>query len=74
MAEYIAPIQKLIDKKKLNTLSKEYVYTAKMRLDNPELSIQELAELFEPKISKSGLNHRLRKLIELSKDGVNSEN
>lgn len=36
--------------------------TAKLRLENPEASLAELAELHRPTISKSGLNHRLKKI------------
>ena len=35
---------------------------AEVRLKYPEASLQELGELVEPKIGKSGVNHRLRKL------------
>lgn len=33
--------------------------TALLRRDNPELSLSELAQLFDPPLGKSGLNHRL---------------
>ncbi len=38
--------------------------TAQMRLDNPEMSLSELAELSQ--LTKSCLNHRLRKLVEMA--------
>ena len=38
--------------------------TAKLRIDNPELSLSQLAAMAQ--VSKSCLNHRLRKLIELA--------
>lgn len=41
--------------------------TAAARLENPELSLSELADSFEPPITKSCLNHRLRKLVELAR-------
>ena len=40
--------------------------TAELRLNNPELSIKELAEISTPPVTKSCLNHRLRKLSELA--------
>jgi len=40
--------------------------TAQLRMQNPELSIKELAEISTPPVTKSCLNHRLRKLVELS--------
>ena len=36
-------------------------------LENPELTLSELAEEFDPPVSKSCLNHRLRKILELAK-------
>lgn len=41
--------------------------TAALRLENPELPLSELAEEFEPPVTKSCLNHRLRKIMELAK-------
>lgn len=41
-------------------------YTAQIRTEFPELSIAELALMHEPPITKSCLNHRLRKIVELS--------
>jgi len=40
--------------------------TADLRLQNPELSIKELAEISTPPVTKSCLNHRLRKLLDMS--------
>ncbi len=39
---------------------------AEARLSHPEASLQELGELLEPKISKSGVKHRLRRLAEMA--------
>ena len=50
----------------LDALPEKLQQTARLRLENPELSLVELAELFNPPVTKSGLNHRLRKLVELS--------
>ena len=40
--------------------------TAFLRMQNPELSIKELADMSTPPMTKSCLNHRLRKLVEMS--------
>lgn len=40
---------------------------AKLRMDNPLISIEALGELCNPKLSKSGVNNRLRKIQELAK-------
>ena len=41
--------------------------TAALRVTSPELTLSELAEEFDPPVTKSCLNHRLRKLVELAK-------
>ncbi len=38
-----------------------------MRLEYPELSLSELAAEFDPPVTKSCLNHRLRKITQLAK-------
>lgn len=38
--------------------------TARLRLENPEASLEELRAMHEPPLTKSGLNHRLRRLLE----------
>ncbi|KIR01953.1 Cytoplasmic hypothetical protein DUF199, a subgroup [Lachnospiraceae bacterium TWA4] len=46
----------------LESLPRELKETAKFRLENPEMPLKELGELMNPKVGKSGINHRLRKL------------
>ena len=36
--------------------------------DNPEATLTELSELTDPPVTKSAMNHRMRKLIELAKE------
>ena len=40
--------------------------TADLRIQNPEMSIKELADISTPPVTKSCLNHRLRKLQEIA--------
>ena len=40
---------------------------ARLRVENPELTLAQLAQLCDPPVTKSALNHRLRKLMELAK-------
>ena len=42
--------------------------TAALRLNFPELPLSELAEEFDPPLTKSCLNHRLRKIVVLAKN------
>lgn len=48
-------------------LSRELRETALLRLNNRESSLSELCAMFEEPISRSGLNHRLKKLSALAK-------
>ncbi len=48
-------------------LSPELYTTAVNRVNNPTLSLSELASVHTPQITKSGLNHRLAKISELAK-------
>ena len=52
----------------LENLPDKLQQTAALRLENPELTLSELAEEFDPPVTKSCLNHRLRKLVELAKN------
>ena len=60
----IAAILKLKEHGKFEYLSDDLKITAELRLANDDISLSELAEMHVPPISKSGLNHRLSKLIE----------
>ena len=57
----IEAIRRLDRQVGLATLPEKLRETARLRLENPELSLSQLAQ-----VSKSCLNHRLRKLMELS--------
>jgi len=59
-------IRKLQAAGKLMDLPDKLQQTAALRLEYPELSLSELAEEFDPPVTKSCLNHRLRKLVELA--------
>ena len=42
---------------------------AQFRLDNPDMSLKELGEMIpNGPISKSGINHRLRKIVEIAEE------
>lgn len=51
-----------------SALKPELRETARLRLENPEASLSELCELFDPPISRSGLNHRLKKLAQIANE------
>ena len=64
--EQLAAIQRLRASGRLDALPDKLRETAALRLEYPELSLSELAETFDPPVTKSCLNHRLRKLVELA--------
>ena len=68
-----AAISFLDEAGKLSMLPDELFETAKLRLENPSMSLAELARSHEPPISKSGLNHRLSKIIEVAENLKNDE-
>ena len=45
---------------------------AQVRLDHPDVSLQELGAYLDPPVGKSGVNHRLRKLKEIA-EGLRTE-
>ena len=50
----------------LSALPENLREVAELKRDNPELSLSALGNLLNPPISRSGVNHRLNKLIELA--------
>ncbi|MBR1761896.1 MAG: DNA-binding protein WhiA [Eubacterium sp.] len=64
----IEAILKIKKKKGLDFLSEPLRQMAQARLDNTELSLSELAESFEPPLSKSGANHRLKRIEQIAEE------
>ena len=64
--EQVAAIRKLQKRGQLKDLPPKLRETAKLRLDNPEATLQELAAMQDPPVSKSAMNHRMRKLVALA--------
>ena len=50
-----------------DTLPDKLKQAAELRIDNPELSIKELAEAAIPPVTKSCMNHRMRRLAEIGR-------
>ena len=65
--EQLLAIRRLYELDGVEGLSAPLKETIILRETYPELTLSQLAEEFDPPITKSGLNHRLRKLVELSK-------
>ena len=63
----IESIQKIIEKRGLDYLTPKLQEVALARLDNPDIGIEELGKVLDPPLSKSGVNNRLRKIMEIAK-------
>ena len=61
-------VETLIRLGRLDTLSEELRYTARLRMEYASATLSELAMVHQPPISKSGLNRRLSKLIEAAEE------
>lgn len=71
----IKAIKAIKENNMFGKLPKELAVTAELREENPEISMSELAALHDPPITKSGVSHRLSKIIsfyELNIEGKTS--
>ena len=66
--EQLSAIRMLRERGKFDALPEKLKQAARVREENPEASLTELAGLVEPKISKPAMSHRLRRLAELAKE------
>ena len=64
----IADIEYIEKTRGLLWLGEKLKKTAEARRDNPELSLSELAALFDPPLAKTGLSHRLAKISEMAEN------
>ena len=62
----MAAIRALEEAGELDKLPGKLRETALLRRENPEATLQELAAMLNPPITKSAINHRMRKLLELA--------
>lgn len=67
-AAQIKAIKKLRKSGKFNLLPDELKTVAELRYDYPELTLRQLGEMLDPPISRSGVNHRLEKIIRFAED------
>ncbi len=59
-------IRQISLKQGLFTLPRTLQDLARLRLENPDLSLKELGEMLDPPVGKSGVNHRMRRLMEIA--------
>ena len=65
--DQIAAIRALIDSGEIERLPDELRQTAYLRLENDDATLLQLAAMHEPPITKSGVNHRLKKIVSWGK-------
>ena len=66
--EQIDAIKKLQEKNKFNKLDDNLKEIALLRLENPDMPLSELGKLLKNPVGKSGVNYRLKKIIEIANE------
>ena len=66
--EQLAAIRVLKKQGILETLPAKLQQAAAAREENPEAALAELAAMMDPPITKPAMNHRLKKLVQLSRE------
>lgn len=67
-AVQVEAIRKIEKARGLDSLPQGLQEIARIRLENPEATLIELEELFEGRLSRSGINHRLKRLEQIASD------
>lgn len=60
----IEAIHKIEDKVGLGRLPQKLAELAELRMNNPEASLTQLGEMMDPKLKKSGVNGRMKRIID----------
>lgn len=66
--EQVEDIQYILEHRDKTILPKELLELAEIRVENPDMSLRELAESLHPPISRSGVNHRLKHLSRIAEE------
>lgn len=65
--EQVEAIEYIEENMGFEMLSEDLKLMAMLRTENPDVSLRELGEMFDPPISRSSVNHKLTKLINIAK-------
>ena len=65
-AGQLEAIRKMQQVRGLASLPEELRELAELRLENPEFSLRELGESLTPPITRSGVNHRMKRLLQIA--------
>jgi len=66
--KYIEAISELVKAEKMDALPEDLRETARLRYENDQLSLTELGRMLTPEVSKSGVRHRLERILECSRE------
>ena len=64
-AEAVSRIESTVG---IDSLPQDLQELCRLRLENPDFSLRELGECLEPPISRSGVNHRFRRILEIAEN------
>lgn len=64
----VEDIRLIQERRGLSSLPENLQRAAQLRLEAPDATLEELAQMMTPPIGKSGVNHRLRKLSEIAEE------
>lgn len=66
--EQVEAIKKLQETKKFNKLDDNLKEIAILRLENPDMPLSELGKMLKNPVGKSGVNYRLKKIIDIANE------
>lgn len=66
--QQVEAIRKIERYRGLDSLPEQLRKVALIRRDNPEMSLREIGEVIDEPISRSGINHRLRRIVEIAQE------
>lgn len=64
--KYTEAIKSLNESGKIEALPKELRETAQLRIENEQLSLADIGKLLNPPVTKSGVRHRLEKILDFA--------
>ncbi len=71
--DQVSAIEKLKESGAFNDLPEDLKQVAILRIENPDSSLREIGEMCSPVMSRSAVNHRLKKLIDISEKSQKEE-
>lgn len=63
----VRAIKETVEKLGISAFPEKFHETINLRILNPDVSLTVLGEMHTPKLSKSAINHKMRKILEISK-------